>query len=190
MRKAEQISRIKSLLEITKSGDKQALSEVRVLLGAKNNRRLGEELFAELKAMFSFEPGRIDLIPEIISLLSWIEKFRNAPYEKVCKRPEWKAFTRARGQIAEFITEYRCSCGNMYIRVGTSGFLDWILSLACGNCGDVLFQGCKNKPVPKCACGGAYCAGCSSCGSKDGKVVRHFSQYEYFYTHGFQVINN
>jgi hypothetical protein len=147
--------------------------------------RAVELLLSEWSEMFSFEPGRPEGLPPLISLLNEVCRNRRLEQMEIYEREEWKKIVALRGPVE---TVQVCECANcrrQYPRMGMSGFLD-LVALVCGRCGAVVFESIyEEEREAACPCGGVAKLGCPSCGSLQARVIEEMSPYRYFSDHTF-----
>ncbi|HOJ76486.1 MAG TPA: hypothetical protein PLZ08_00110 [Bacillota bacterium] len=144
-----------------------------------------EIIMREWRGMTSFEPGCLEGIPKLLSLLKWVQYQQRIDLLAIYKRDEWKAIVQLRGPV-ESVLKKRCTkCNTHYFSMGVSGFLD-IFSLICSECGNVYFKSVYSESEPpSCECGGTYKNACPKCGELKGSIIAEISPYQYFKDHQY-----
>ncbi|BBM85037.1 hypothetical protein [Candidatus Uabimicrobium amorphum] len=191
MKKKERQEKAKNfilLLEKQIKGDETVKNPIQVL---GQSFKLGSCLYVVYKEWleaFSFQPGRKDILPYILSLVKKILEYRRDSISYLYDEEEWREVVNLRGPIVN-VTIKKCkACSRKYTEMGTSGFYQAYV-LVCSKCGDVyLTPDLGEKPIDCPGCNGVISKGCGCphCHNKEGsETVDEISPYEYFYYHKF-----
>jgi hypothetical protein len=141
-------------------------------------------ILQEWDGMFSFDPGRVEGLPALISLTE-LTANQDADDIPLYESDHWRQLVDLRGPV-DGVQVCRCtSCHREYVQMGMSGFLD-LDSFVCSQCGDVFFRSSYARgDAPGCPCGGSTASACPGCGSRSATITEQMSPYQYFRTHRF-----
>jgi len=179
------LSELISLMERQKNGE-NIIEQIRHISEYnKTDNEMLNTVMSEWESMYSYIPGRIDGLDNIIKLLGLIKQRRFMSMLTLYKSQYWKELIDLRGPV-ETVLICECKvCKEVYHSIGMSGFLD-AYGLICNTCGDVLFKSYYSETqIPACKCGGSYILGCKKCRNNTFNTIGELSPYKYFEEHKY-----
>ena len=182
-------ARFLELLECQRNGNLEARDAIRELPVEFESGECLWRMHCEWRGAFSYDPGRIEILPLLIALTRWLQRKKRDNTLQFAANPEWRKVGQLTGP-AETVGFYQCvRCGFEFPSMGTSGHYN-ALGLPCMRCGDIFWCDMRGNPtIPLCSCGGKFLvtSPCAMCGCEKYSEVGRMSPYEYFATHQFTM---
>lgn len=183
-------SQFVALLERQSSGDQSARDDMHGLGISLDDGYCLFNLHQQWDGAFSFNPGRAEALPFILSLGQKIIQYEKDDTLCLFNEPEWKSLLALSGPVETVMIKQCSNCAREYPCMGTSGFYD-ANGIVCPQCGDVYFKSyyeTDENPCPSCgkALPSAEHWGCPQCQSEESSTVAEISPYEYFSNHKFK----